>query len=126
MTAGQPRPATRRDEGLEAALARVLQVGTYLSVGLVAIGSVLLIVGGTSPLAGGPPLSLPDLPADLPALRPAGFLWLGILGIVLTPGLRVAAALVGFWRRSERGMAGVAALILAVVAAGVVVGLLAG
>jgi uncharacterized membrane protein len=126
VTTAQSGPAPRRDEGLEAALARVLQVGTYLSVGLVAIGAVLLIVGGTSPLAGGPPLSLPDLPADLLALRPAGFLWLGILGIVLTPGLRVAAALVGFRSLGERAMPGVAAVILAVVAAGVVIGVLAG
>jgi uncharacterized membrane protein len=119
-------PAGRLDGGLEPALARVLQTGTYLSVGLVAAGSILLIVGGTSPLAGGPPLSLPSLVSDILALRPAGFLWLGILGILVTPGLRVAAALVGFWRRGERAMAGVAALILIVVAAGVVAGLLAG
>ena len=117
---------TGRPEALEPALARVLQVGTYLSIGLVAIGSLLLIAGGGSPLAGGPPLSLSTLRGDLLALRPAGFLWLGILGIVLTPALRVATALLGFWRRGERAMAVVAALILAVVAAGVVSGLLAG
>jgi uncharacterized membrane protein len=120
-------PGTKkRDEGLESALAHILQAGTYLSVGLLAAGSILLIVGGTSPLAGGPPVSLPNLLSEVLALRPAGFLWLGILGIVLTPGLRVAAALVGFWRRGERAMAGVAALILGVVAAGVITGLLAG
>ena len=111
---------------LEPALARVLQAGTYLSVGLVAVGSVLLIVGGGSPLAGGPALSLSRLPTDVLALRPEGFLWLGILGVVLTPALRVTTALVGFWRRGERAMAIVAILILAVVGAGVVSGLLAG
>jgi uncharacterized membrane protein len=116
----------RRTKALEPALARVLQAGTYLSIGLVAIGSVLLIAGGGSPLAGGPPLSLSTLPGDVVALRPSGFLWLGILGIVLTPALRVATALLGFWRRGERAMAAVAVLILAVVAAGVVSGLLAG
>ena len=115
-----------RSAALEPALARVLQAGTYLSVGLVTVGSVLLLAGGGSPLSGGPSLAISRLPADLLALRPEGFLWLGILGIVLTPALRVATALLGFWRRGERAMAGVAALILAVVAAGVVSGLLAG
>jgi uncharacterized membrane protein len=119
-------PAGRLDGGLEPALARVLQVGTYLSVGLVAAGSILLIMGGTSPLAGGPPLSLPSLVSDILAVPPAGFLWLGILGIVMTPGLRVAAALVGFWRRGERAMAIVALAILGVVAVGVFFGLLTG
>jgi len=50
---------------LEPSLARVLQAGTYLSIGLVAVGSVLLISAGGSPLAGGPALSLSRLPADL-------------------------------------------------------------
>ena len=111
---------------LEPALARVLQAGTYLSIGLVAVGFVLLIAGGGSPLGGGPPLSLSRLRAEVVALRPEGFLWLGILGIVLTPALRVVTAMLGFWRRGERAMAGIAILILAVVAAGVVSGLLAG
>jgi uncharacterized membrane protein len=111
---------------LEPALARVLQAGTYVSIGFVAVGTVLLLAGGTSPLAGGPPLSVGTLVADIAAGRPEGFLWLGILGICATPLLRVAAALVGFSRRGERNMVVVAVLILVVVAAGVVTGVLAG
>jgi uncharacterized membrane protein len=111
---------------LEPALARVLQVGTYVSITLVAVGTVLLIAGGISPLAGGPALRIERVLSDAAAGRPEGFLWLGILGICVTPALRVAGALVGFWRRGERGMVAVALLILAVVAAGVVTGLLAG
>ena len=111
---------------LEPALARVLQVGTYVSIALVAAGTVLLLAGGTSPLAGGPALSLGRLASDIAAASPEGFLWLGILGICATPGLRVVGALLGFWRRGERGMVAVALLILAVVAAGVITGLLTG
>ena len=125
MTPRRQAPTRGRD-GLEPALARVLQAGTYLSIGLVTIGSALLIGGGGSPLAGGPQLWLPRLSGDLIAARPEGFLWLGILGIVTTPALRVVGAMVGFWRRGERAMAGVAVLILAVVAAGVITGLLSG
>jgi uncharacterized membrane protein len=115
-----------RDADLEPALARVLQVGTYISIALVLVGTVLLLAGGISPLAASPALQVDRLVPDILAGRPAGFLWLGILGICVTPALRVAAALVGFWRRGERRMVGVALLILVVVAAGVVTGVLAG
>ena len=111
---------------LEAALAHVLQVGTYVSVGLIAVGSVLLLAGGTSPIAGGPPLDVSAIPADILALRPAGFLWLGILGVISTPGLRVLRALIGFWRAGERGMSMIAALVLLVIAVGVIVGVVSG
>ena len=122
---GDPR-TERTAADLEPGLARVLQAGTYVSIALVAVGTVLLLAGGTSPLAGGPALSLGRLLSDIGAARPEGFLWLGILGICATPALRVVGALLGFWRRGERGMVAVALLILAVVAAGVITGLLAG
>jgi uncharacterized membrane protein len=119
----------RMDRGasdLEPALARLLQAGTYVSIALVGIGTVLLLAAGISPLAGGPPLDVSEIPADIAAGRPEGFLWLGILGVCATPALRVVGALIGFWRRGEQRMVAVALLILAVVAAGVVIGLLAG
>jgi uncharacterized membrane protein len=119
-------PRAAAPASLEAALAHVLQVGTYVSIGLIVVGSLLLIGGGTSPLAGAPALSLEQLPADLLAGRPAGFLWLGILGVIATPGLRVVRALVGFWRRGEPRMAAIALFVLVVIAAGVIVGVMAG
>ena len=112
--------------GLESALARVLTIGTYGSMALVAIGLVLLVARGSSPLDPGPPLSLATLPGDLVAGRPEAFLWLGILGVVSTPALRVLGALIGFWRGGERRMALVALAILAVVGLGVVAGLVSG
>ena len=124
LTPGPGR--TGRGADLEPALARVLQAGTYVSIALIAVGTVLLLASGISPLAGGPALHLGELPADIAAARPDGFLWLGILGICAAPALRVAGALVGFWRRGERGMVAVALLILAVVATGIVIGLFAG
>jgi uncharacterized membrane protein len=111
---------------LEVALAHVLQLGTYLSIGLIGVGSVLLFAAGGSPVAGGPPLALDRIIPDVLALRPAGFLWLGIVGVLATPGLRVLRALFGFWRRDEQRMALVALLVLVVVAVGVVAGLLSG
>jgi uncharacterized membrane protein len=112
--------------GLESALGRVLQVGTYVSIALVAIGVVLFIGRGGSPLDPELPFDLARLPGDLVALRPEGFLWLGIVGVVATPGLRVLGALIGFARRGERTMVVVAFLILVVVALGVIAGLVTG
>jgi uncharacterized membrane protein len=125
VSAGRAEQA-RTAAGLESALARVLQVGTYAAIALVTVGVILFIGSGGSPLDPGPPFRIESLVADLGAGRPAAFLWLGILGIVVTPGLRVAGALVGFARRGERGMALVAAGILVVVALGVVAGLVTG
>ena len=112
--------------GIEAALARILQIGTYVSMALVFIGFARMVAIGVSPLDPGSPLVLGNLAADLFAGRPAGFLWLGILGIVATPGLRVVGALIGFLRAGERRMVLVAVLILAVVGVGVVAGLVTG
>jgi uncharacterized membrane protein len=130
--AADRRPAAGAEPGggpaagsLEVALAHVLQVGTYVSIALVAAGCVLLLASGHSPTEGGPPLRLADLPGDLVALRPAGFLWLGILGVLATPGLRVVRALLGFARREETGMALTSAAVLLVIAIGVIVGVTA-
>jgi uncharacterized membrane protein len=125
MTTERPRTGPSEDS-LESALARVLQAGTYASIALVAVGCVLLLAGGISPLAGGPPFRPGEILGDVLAMRPAGLLWLGIVGTVATPALRVAGALVGFWRRGERTMVAVAILVLAVVGAGVIIGLLTG
>jgi len=107
---------------LEWSIARLLTIGTYISVGLVAIGTILLIGGGRSPLDAAPVLDPGGLPADLVGLQPAGFLWLGILGVMATPAARVVAALIGYARAGERRMVLVSALILVVIAIGVVTG----
>jgi len=125
MTTDRRRTGPSEDS-LESSLARVLQAGTYVSIAIIAIGSILLLVEGISPLAGGPAFQPGDLIGDVLAARPAGFLWLGIVVMMATPSLRVIGALIGFWRRGERTMVAVAALVLAVVGAGVVIGLLTG
>lgn len=114
------------NERLEPALARLLQVGTIVSMALVTLGTILFIAGGRSPLDPGPALELATLPADLVAGDPAAILWLGVLGLLLTPGLRVVGALIGFARAGEWRMAGVAVAIMVVVATGIVAGLLTG
>jgi uncharacterized membrane protein len=111
---------------LESQIARLLTVGTYASIACVAIGVAALLASGVSPFAAAPALDLGRLGRSLVALRPDGFLWLGILGLIATPAARVAAALVGYARSGERTMVVVACLILVVIAIGVAVGLAAG
>ena len=119
-------PVPAPPAALEAALARLLQVGTYASLGLIAIGTVLLLAGGGSPLDAGPPLDLRAIGRDLAAGRAPGFLWLGVLGVLATPALRVLGALVGFARAGEWRMVGVAAAIIVVVGLGILAGVMTG
>jgi uncharacterized membrane protein len=114
----------RPGASLEVRIARLLSAGTLAAVALLAIGCVVLLATGRSPLDVAPSLDPGRIPADIASLQPAGFLWLGLLAVVATPGARVAAALVGYARQGEREMAIVSGLILVVIAAGVAAGTL--
>ena len=108
-------------QDLDRTIARLLAVGTYLSVGLLAIGVLLMAASGASPLDGNAPaFELGRIPADLAALRPTGFLWLGLIAAIATPLVRVVASLVGYVRGGERRMAFIAAAIIVVIGIAVV------
>jgi uncharacterized membrane protein len=114
--------AAPRAESLDRWIARVLRVGTGIGMTLLAIGVVLLAASGRSPLdASWHGLDLARLVTDVPALRPEGFLWLGLLVTLATPLLRVAAAIVGFLGAGERRMAGLGLAVLVVIASAVLV-----
>jgi uncharacterized membrane protein len=110
-----PRPAD-----LERSVARLLTVGTYASIALLVAGVVAMLAGGRSPLDTAPRFDPTRILGDLAALRPEGFLWLGIVLVVATPSARVATSLVGYLRRGDRAMAIVSVLILAVIGLSVV------
>jgi len=121
-----PDPRVVRGREFDRFIGRLLIVVTYIAVVLLSIGVALLLAAGISPLAGGPRLDLGHLIADLAALAPAAFLWLGILAVIATPISRVVAAAVGFARLGDRLMVGVAVAILVVIALGVATALAAG
>ena len=108
---GQPS----RAPAFERRLGRLLTAVTYVAVGLLGIGVVLLLRAGISPLAGGPPFDPSELIPDIRALEPAGFLWLGLLAVIATPLSRVVGAAIGFFRRGEPLMAAISVAILAVI-----------
>ena len=108
-------------QDLDLAIARLLALGTYVSVGLLAVGVVLMAASGISPLDGSAPaFELGRIPADVVALRPIGFLWLGLIAAIATPLVRVMASLVGYVRGGERRMAFIAAAIIVVISIAVV------
>ena len=115
--AGGSRPRVE----FELALARMLNLGALASVLLLAVGVGLMVAAGLSPLdADQPSLDIARIPSDIVALRPEGFLWLGLLFVLATPAARVTASLAGFAANGERGMALISLSILAVIASGVV------
>ena len=107
---------------VDSRIARILRVGTLVSIGLLTIGVAFMAVAGRSPLDGSwPALDLGRIPGDLLALRPEGFLWLGLITMLATPLVRVAAAVIEFIAGGERRMAGLGTAVLVLIAIAVIV-----
>ncbi|HEX9043389.1 MAG TPA: DUF1634 domain-containing protein [Candidatus Limnocylindrales bacterium] len=116
--AGDHGRGAERD--LERAVGRILMTATYVGVGLIAAGAILMVLEGVSPLDPAPSLSPADAAAALVALRPEGPLAVGLVVLIASPTLRVVSSLVGYLEARERRMALVSLAILAVIAASVV------
>lgn len=110
------------DSGMDGRIARLLRIGTYVAVALIAIGVVLMLATGRSPLDVAPDFDPARLIADLVGLQPAGFLWLGLIVVLLTPAARVAVSGLGYARVGDRSMALIAGLVLVVILTGVLIG----
>ena len=119
---GRPDRA-RSAANLDLVVARILMIGTYISVVLVAVGVILMLATGISPLDAAPSLDLSRIVADIVALEPAGYLWLGLLAVIATPSARVVASLVGYADGRDWQMVAVSIGILAVIATSVVLAL---
>jgi uncharacterized membrane protein len=106
------------------AVGALLGLGTLAVVGLVLVGSVLMLAAGLRPMVDrGPALDPGTLIRDVIALRPEGFLWLGLLLTVTLPAARVALALLGFARARDLRAASVAVAVLCVLALSVAIAL---
>lgn len=121
---GDPRKIDRATTpgGLEGPVARLLRIGTYSAVAFIAVGVVLMLASGRTPLDVAPALDPGRIAADLIALHPAGFLWLGVLLVMMTPAARVVVSIIGFARTGEREMVIAGVLVLGVVLLGIAVG----
>jgi uncharacterized membrane protein len=107
---------------MEALIGRLLVLGTWLAMGLVLVGVVLMLATGVDPLAHGaiPPFEPDQIVADILALRPEGFLMAGIVLIVTLPVGRVIVGGVGFLASGDRRLALISLAVLLVVVASVI------
>ena len=107
---------------LEASIARLLVAGTYVAIGLVLVGVVGMLLTGVDPLSHGapPPFELAEIPADILALQPEGFLWLGLVAVLALPLGRVVVAGVGFLAARDTRLALVSLAVLLVVTGSIV------
>jgi uncharacterized membrane protein len=108
--------------GLEVSIGRLLIGGLWVAMGLVLVGVILMLATGTDPLDHGaiPPFDLAEIPSEMLALQPAGFLWAGIVLVIALPIGRVVVAGVGFMAVHDRRMALISVLVLLVVLASIV------
>ncbi len=104
----------------ERRIGRMLIALTYISVGLLVIGVLLLLAAGISPLAGGPALDVASLGGSLATFDASGFLWLGLVAVIATPISRVILAAVAYGRSGDWSMVAIAIGIVGVIVVGVV------
>ena len=117
MTTPPGRTTSEATFAIEVLVARLLQVGTYVAIGLVLIGVVGMQLAGIDPLALDvpPPFDLGAIPAQMLALEPIGFLWAGLVLVLCLPIGRVIVAGVGFLAAHDRRLALVSLAVLLVV-----------
>ncbi len=102
------------------AVSTVLIVGVSLSAALIAAGFVgSLVVGWEGSLTGvaagtDKATDFGALGRDLAAVRPVGLAQLGLLTLIATPVVRVAASVVGFGLERDRLYASITLVVLAI------------
>lgn len=98
----------------------ILIAGVGISATLILAGFLAsFLVGWDGSLVGAPPVTvaLSDfgaMPASLIALRPVGIVQLGLLVLVATPVVRVAASVVAFLLEGDRLYAGITIAVLVI------------
>jgi uncharacterized membrane protein len=120
----EPAAGTSADVAwrLESTISRLLVAGTYLAMGLVLVGVLLMLAAGIDPLAHGgvPPFELSSIPAEIASGNPLGFLWLGLVAVLALPLGRVIVAGVGFLAARDLRLALVSLAVLLVVLGSIV------
>ena len=84
-----------------------------------------MLASGIDPMAHPPAMTfdLAALPGDLVSLRPAGFIWAGIVVVMALPIGRVVVAGAGFFAAGERRLALISVLVVVVVGLSIVAAL---
>jgi uncharacterized membrane protein len=103
----------------------VLLVGVSVSAALIGIGFVAAFAVGWqgsllgSAISTAEPTDFGDLPARLARLEPLAVSQLGLIALLATPVLRVAASVVGFALEGDRLYAAITLIVLSVLLASI-------
>lgn len=109
--------------GMEDVVSRVLQLGVVVSELLVLAGVFLWAITGRSGYPPGRfPTTLGGVGQGLAALRPAAVVQAGLLTLILTPVIRVAASVWVFHRDRDRAFVAITLLVLSLLLSGMLWG----
>ncbi|MEN6521476.1 MAG: DUF1634 domain-containing protein [Armatimonadota bacterium] len=97
----------------------VLTTGVILSLVILAFGSILLMV---KPVPVGVPGSVMDILRGVIRLNPSAIINLGLLVLLLTPVVRVIAAMLAFFAEKDRKFGLVSLTVLVILAVSALVG----
>lgn len=115
------RCAQRLD--LETVISWTLRLGVLTSVTIVAAGVLLWVVTGATGYAPHEyPTSLPMIATGLRAMRPLAVVQAGLVVLILTPVLQVAASVALFNKERDRVFASLAMAVLTLLLIGVFYG----
>jgi uncharacterized membrane protein len=98
----------------------ILIVGVSVSATLILVGFLTsFLVGWEGSLVGAPAETTPltdfaSMPASLAAVRPVGIAQLGLLVLIATPVVRVAASVIAFLLEGDRLYAGITFAVLVI------------
>lgn len=92
---------------------RILDIGFYISIGIILLGTILTFASGDD--LPDTVVTLNDLPSEIAEPEPSALIDLGIVVLLLTPLSYVIAALVTFLRQHDRLFIGVCLLLIALI-----------
>jgi hypothetical protein len=111
----------RDPPGLAHRVHRVLFTGVVVAGLLLATGLAVALAGG-QPLTAGPPGPIAELPGRAVAGDGGALIELGLLVLIITPGMRVVVLAVGWASAGDRRFAAVAGVVLLLLILSVLLG----
>lgn len=115
---------TRRSRiELEAVISWVLRLGVLTSVAIVGCGVLLWIAAGQTGYAPGVyPTSLPMVSEGVLTFKPIAVIQAGLMVLILTPVLQVAASVAVFFKDRDKAFATLALIVLTLLLTGIFYG----
>lgn len=110
-------------EEVEAIVSRVLRIGVLISAAVIVAGLILLLIAGNTGYPEGTyPVSPGAAVAGAAALKPAAVLQTGLMLLILTPVLRVAASLFIFLKERDYLYVVITLIVLVILAVSFLLG----